>query len=407
MAFFGKFLAVFLLLVLIYVWRSGTVIPILQDQSGIATSTLTFQRTDTLYSKDLVHVYYKGAPVPNANPYKFKIIGRPRVTLTPDDYYAADEDTVFYNGIPVKYADPKTFVFLLDKDMNSTDYAKDKNRVYNTYLGTFIKKADAESFVALNYWYGKDKNAVYSMTQSGAYDSGRFPIKGADPATFEVVADPAYCRGDCMFDAQDKNHQYLRGAITQTETSFSSAIFDDKNNTTGYAKDAAYVYFDNKVISSANLKTFVIIGRSGSVFNFGHMYAKDKKFVYLDGVALSGADPNTFEFIKTEAGELTKFSKDKKYVYSSSLGEIVQGADTLSFSVVNEFYAKDKSSVYSVAPRSTNNFYFVPIAGSDPNTLTVVDSSISDAKLTKPCGTGCVYDAQDKNRKYFRGQIVQ
>ncbi len=407
MAFLGKALAGFLLLVLVYVWRSGTVIPLIPDQSGIATSTLTFQRTDTLYSKDLVHVYYQGAVVPNASPYTFKIIGRPRITLTPDDYYAVDEDNVFYNGMPVKYAEPKTFVFLLDKDMNPTDYAKDKDRVYDTYLGAFIKKADAESFVALNYWYGKDKNAVYSMTQNGAYNSGRFPIKGADPATFEVVADPAYCRGECMFDALDKNHRYLRGAIIQTETSFSSALFDDKSNTTGYSKDSAYVYFDNKVISSANLKTFVFIGKSGSAFNAGRSYAKDKKYVYLDGVVLSGADPNTFEFIKTNAGELTKFSKDKKYVYSSPLGEIIQGADPGSFSVVNEFYAKDKSSVYSLVPRSQNNFRFVSIAGSDPNTLTVVDRSIYAATSTKSCGTDCVYDAQDKNHKYFRGQPVQ
>ena len=83
------------------------------------------------------------------------------------------------------------------------------------------------------------------------------------------------------------------------------------------------------------------------------------------------------------------------------------GADPASFLVVNEFYAKDKSTVYSVTPRAANNFYFVPIAGSDPNTLTVVDPSISDAKLTESCGPDCAYDAQDKNRKYFRGQIVQ
>ena len=396
-----------LMLVLVYVWWSGTVIPIIPDQSGVATSTLTFQRDDTLYSKDLVHVYYNGAVVQGANPYAFKIIGRPRITLTPDDYYAADKEHVFYNGIPVKYADPDTFVFLLDKNRNSTDYAKDKDRVYNTYLGTVIKKADAGSFVALNYWYGKDKNSVYSMTQNGAYDSGRFPIKGADSATFEAVADPAYCRTDCTFDAHDKNHRYLRGVIVETETSDSSTIFDDQNSPTKYAKDAAYVYFDNKVVSAADLKTFVIIGQSGSVFNAGRSYAKDKKRVYLDGEVLASADPNTFMFIKTGAGELTNFAKDKKYVYSSSIGEIVQGADPGSFLVVNEFYAKDKSSVYSVTPRATNNFYFVPIAGSDPNTLTVVDSSISDAKLTESCGTNCVYDAQDKNHKYFRGQTVQ
>ncbi len=407
MAFLSKVLAGLLFLVLIYVWRSGTVIPIISDQSGMATSTFMFQQTDTLYTRDLVHVYYNGTPVPSASPYTFKIIGRPRITLTPDDYYGADKEHVFYNGVSVKYADPGSFVFLLDKDMNPTDYAKDKDHVYDTYLGTVIKKADAESFVALNYWYGKDKQAVYSMTQSDTYDSGHFPIKGADPATFEVLADPAYCRGDCMFDAQDKNHRYLRGAIVQTETSFSAAIFDDQNNTTGYAKDAAYVYFNNKIVPSANLKTFVIIGKSGSAFNFGHMYAKDKKYVYLDGVVLSGADPNTFEFIKTQAGELTNFSKDKKYVYSSSLGEIIPGADPGSFSVVNEFYAKDKSSVYSLAPGSQNDFQFVSIADSDPNTLTVVDPSIYDAKLTESCGTDCMYDARDKNHKYFRGQTVR
>jgi len=406
-AFFGKVVAGLLLLFLVYIWRSGSVIPILPDQSGVATSTLTFQRSDTLYSKDLVYVYYNGAVVQGANPYAFKIIGRPRVTLTPDDYYAADTEHVFYNGTLVKYADPDTFVFLLDKDRNPTDYAKDKDRVYNTYLGTVIKKADAGSFVALNYWYGKDKNSVYSMTQNGAYDSGRFPIKGADPATFVAVTDPAYCRGDCTFDAQDKNHRYLRGVIVQTETSYSATIFDAQNSPTKYAKDVAYVYFDNKIVSAADVKTFAVIGQSGSVFNAGRSYAKDKKRVYVDGEILASADPNTFMFIKTKTGELTNFAKDKKYVYSSSIGEIVQGADPGSFLVVNEFYAKDKSSVYSVTPRATNNFYFVPIAGSDPGTLTVVDPSISDAKLTESCGANCVYDAQDKNYKYFLGQIVQ
>ena len=85
MAFFGKVVAGFLLLFLVYMWRSGSVIPILPDQSGVATSTLTFQRSDTLYSKDLVYVYYNGAVVQGANPYAFKIIGRPRITLTPVD----------------------------------------------------------------------------------------------------------------------------------------------------------------------------------------------------------------------------------------------------------------------------------------------------------------------------------
>ena len=407
MILFGKVLAGLLLLVLGYMWWSGAILPGTPDQSGMATSTLTFQRADTLYSKNAVHVYYNGAVVQGANSYAFKIIGRPRVTLTPDDYYAADKEHVFYNGAPVKYADPDTFVFLLDNDRNPTDYAKDKNRVYDTYLGTVIKRADAESFVALNYWYGKDKNSVYSMTQNGTYDSGRFPIKGADPATFAVVADPAYCRGECAFDAQDKNHRYVRGVIVETDTSASAAVLDAQNNPTRYAKDSAYAYFDNKIIPSANLSTFMIIGQSGSVFNGGRSYAKDKKYVYVDGVVLSGADPSTFEFIKTKTGELTNFSRDKKYVYSSPLGEIVQGADPKSFSVLNEFYAKDATTVYSVTPRSASKFYFVPLAGADPGTLAVVDPSISDAAMTESCGANCTYDAQDKNRKYFRGQIVQ
>lgn len=180
-----------------------------------ATSTIYFYRRTTLYSKDTEHVYYRGVVVQRADPDTFKIIGRPRVTRVPDDYYAADEKHVYYNGAYIRYADPEHFVFLKDKEAILTDYAKDKERVYDAYLGSVIKKADAKSFVVLNYWYGKDKNYVFAPTPKGREESGRVPILGADPATFKAVADPIFCTGDCTFDAQDKKHKYLRSEIVE------------------------------------------------------------------------------------------------------------------------------------------------------------------------------------------------
>lgn len=120
-------------------------------------------------------------------------------------------------------------------------------------------------------------------------------------------------------------------------------------------------------------------------------FSKDSQNAYdAFGNKITGADIATFEGIVVN-GVASHYAKDKNHIYTNS-GRILKDADPASFqALVIEVpaatieYAKDKNHVW---------FAYDLIANADISTFTIAQGNAS-------------YEAQDKNNKYWQGQIVQ
>ena len=175
----------------------------------VGADSKTFTSIGHKYAKDAHHVFLKGKMIEGADAPTFTFVGIPKATFNPYMYYTKDSRNVYFEGGMLSGADPQTFVFIPDMGNDMSLYAKDKNHVYDTYIGTLVEGADPESFVVLNSIYAKDKKNVYSGDPHVIDDTGMFPIKGADPSTFVLV------KGNPSYDARDKNHKYLRAEVIQ------------------------------------------------------------------------------------------------------------------------------------------------------------------------------------------------
>jgi hypothetical protein len=122
-----------------------------------------------------------------------------------------------YVNEPVLGADPSTFVVSVgEPNGNATGVAKDKNNVYFTSdADSIVPGADPATFEVIadvnieDIWdgyYAKDKNNVYFVFEK----TGVNIIPGADPRTFEPVSDLSG-----QIDARDKSHTYSDGKIVQ------------------------------------------------------------------------------------------------------------------------------------------------------------------------------------------------
>lgn len=142
------------------------------------------------YAKDKVHGYYARRPIMESDGLTF-------ATISGD--FSKDATHVFYSGgmtpdekqgspgnaYVLKDANPATFTLL------ESNYANDSGRVY--YAGKLLE-TEATSFRVLQYDYGVSGSHVYYR---GVL------LKGADPATFEIVA-----LVDSGPTAKDKNNTY-------------------------------------------------------------------------------------------------------------------------------------------------------------------------------------------------------
>src|SRR6185503_4044872 len=85
-------------------------------------------------------------------------------------------------------------IYLKNESLGSTDELEDAD------AATFVVPDASVAVTALALTYAKDKNHVYYRT---VIDGTAWPIKYADPATFELIT------GSSDYDAQDKNHKYF------------------------------------------------------------------------------------------------------------------------------------------------------------------------------------------------------
>jgi hypothetical protein len=93
----------------------------------------------------------------------------------------------------MKDVDIETFIYF---KKSPYAIAKDKNHVY--YQGKIADEYDAATFEVLSYTYAKDKNHVYEITSSPGLGS---VVKDADPETFIAI-------GKDM--GKDANHSFQR-----------------------------------------------------------------------------------------------------------------------------------------------------------------------------------------------------
>jgi hypothetical protein len=145
------------------------------------------------YSTTSAGVFYRGAPLPGADPATFTVI---------DAYYAKDATHVYFNLEPISAtstaevlpgADPRTLSACASTE-DKDDCVRDAQRVYMD--GMVVAGADPATFVPLTSSYAKDASHVY-------YEGVVMP--SADIASFVTVI------GSTTYDAQDKNAKYLNG----------------------------------------------------------------------------------------------------------------------------------------------------------------------------------------------------
>ncbi len=272
------------------------------------------------YAKDKYLVYYQGEKIENSDVATFNVFEK-------NPSYATDKSFVYYKGKKIDGSDGKSLVEIND------NYLKDKNLVYHqTGFLNIVSGAEPASFVALKNNYGKDNN--------NAYNRADLIVKNIDSETFEIL-------GDGRHYAKDKNFVYSLSNCDHNCKLIESAdptSFMVIGN--GYAKDKDFVYYYGKFISVdtesfeileagyTEDKDFIYYERSpiengGDPQSFKVLdeywpYAKDKNFVYYGEKIIRDADIKSFEVI-----ERTTRAKDKNHVYE--FGKIIEGADPETF----------------------------------------------------------------------------
>jgi hypothetical protein len=225
----------------------------------------TFNIIDTQYALDDVLVYFRGSPIPEADPASFELLDSPfsrdskhvyisdtiftddpanfeilgenvyrdsqhiywsteiisddpshLVILYSKNYYTylKDSTTVFVNGNPIPGVDLSTFEVILD------GYARDAVHIF--YFGEIIPEADATTFEILESPYARDLESVFWMGNI---------IAGADASTFRVLN----ANFECSADA---NIAYYRD---QPVSNFDPASIPETSQVTNC--DSAGMYF--------------------------------------------------------------------------------------------------------------------------------------------------------------------
>jgi hypothetical protein len=308
------------------------------------------------WAKDAHNVYSVNERLPNADPDSFVIWKRPyqyastTVSSTP---YAKDKNNAYYRSSIIAGADPTSFMPVLDgiKPHDATygydaGYAKDLTHVY--YGGKLIQ-ADAKEFEVIE-GYGKDATTVYRRGLPLA-----LPL---DPDTFKVV-------GQGLLDS---SHVYFYDEFLGDEGGFRASTTTDpstfsyvgvcgsvEKSSSSFYKDKNHVFVGDQPIIGADPATFVYFGvhdnQDGLPYSVA--YAKDKNKVYLGcGGVLKDADPISFKDLKGG------YAKDASHVWY--LGDALDGADAATFSVISDYYGKDKNGLYN----ETRKMPVIPAVGS-------------------------------------------
>ena len=220
--------------------------------------------------------------------------------------YWTDGEKVYYHVHEIKNADLESFT-IYSEDI---PWAKDKKTVYCESIP--FRRADKETFEALNYSFVKDKLNVWT-------DNGK--IDNADIETFEVCDSGKVYRSDMTLEgrlyknfrpmgyAKDKNHVYYYNG--NDEKAYKPKIIKDAIPATFFSLDDGHfgydeksVYFTNKKLKGANPKTW-------RLFKKGCYYSRDK-MIYFENIIMKEADIESFELLADNF-----YAKDKRNYYNT------------------------------------------------------------------------------------------
>ncbi|WP_027388107.1 DKNYY domain-containing protein [Chryseobacterium gregarium] len=209
----------------------------------------------------------------------------------------------------IKGADPRTY----EPVKGHMNWTRDKDHYFYAYDRV---PADRKTFAFVNGFFMKDKDSVYTVTDTGKFKSilpNPGPVEAVNPyymrigntlyypsfrADSEVVArsfdaidtirvldQHIICVNNKTLLVQGKN---FRDANVDAAT-FQLLTVDDKDDLYAgnfYAKDKSHVYYDQEIIPGADTKTFILIGRD---------FGKDAKNVYYRKQKLKGVDAASFK----------------------------------------------------------------------------------------------------------------
>jgi hypothetical protein len=217
--------------------------------------------------------------------------------------------------------------------------------------------------------FGEKDGLIYRISSDGSMPNVCMKMEHADAPTFKVLS---------YHHAKDKNNAYVQFYYLHSNRSKEE-----------------YTIFD------IDSETFEILDGKGE-------YSKDKKNVYYRAKVLEGADPETFELLEygTEDYSSAYYTKDKDHVFcskeifkdaSGEYSDFTKVADVTTFQLLNEWYAKDKNHVYNSGEI---------IDGADPITFEVVQTGECYSENGGEIVCPRAYDAFDKNNKYKYGKML-
>jgi hypothetical protein len=288
---------------------------------------------------------------------------------------------------------------------STAEYRQNDSGVYWNRNEQPVISSDVAGF-QVAAWQDSSGVTYLSFAKDSAHVFSREKVlKDADPNTFIVFSH--YCYKDllylCEYYEKDKNHVYdnLGNLIDYADPNTFTPVLTSVGLPTGYAVDKNHTFYRSSVTQvDGDPTTFELIDDKGN-------FAKDSTHVYVYGRSRTGGasgvsfDVRSFTTLSYPGGVSDSFVKDKNYVYYCGFDDndfigALAGVDPASFVVLMQYgdgsqadtYAKDKNHVY---------WNVTEIPNADAPTFVVVEKAQSD---------GVIFDAQDKNHRYYRGQIA-
>lgn len=219
--------------------------------------------------------------------------------------------------------------------VNCTGYTVEKDAVYykrfdeaNGPSQGLIQEADAESFVALEYEYGKDNKHVFYQ--------GKL-VPGAEPSSFKPLT---------RLYAVDKFRGYYAGDSIAHSTANGFTIIDDY-----YSKDNTNVFYTIEPLDVCSVNDFHIYPNKIEEA-ITERWSTDGCFYYFKHFKVPSTDYKNVKFFLGSAG----FAKDKQWVYYlnrrinyNEEGErIIDTVDVETFNVTGYLDCRDKFGCINV-----------------------------------------------------------
>lgn len=216
--------------------------------------------------------------------------------------------------------------------------AQSYGRFHNDIL---LPEADVPSFEILSEAYAKDKNHIYCEHRKLAH---------IDFQSFKVI--------DGLL-AEDKNNIFYNGYKVNCDKSSFKVLKKQSNH------DYGVIAKDKNVVFSVREERFGKVGmRTGvaqtlqpiknsdptSFTKFSSYWAKDKHQVYCTGIPYKKANVDSFEHLQ-ELG-VDDCAKDNQFLFNGNGKRIVKGINGGKFKVLNAFWGKDDTQVFSFTTAS-------------------------------------------------------